>query len=414
MQMRIGKKYLLYALVITSSFISAAVTALDSYISSNYIRNAWVFGFSIFFVGFFATLLLSVVLSIPYKRKSLGSRFIDPSFKKLRLIKKKELKYHLIAGFMNAANTIGYCILISLVFDPSVLLSFSQIVILYLLLIESFTEKNVPTLAEIQSSIIVTFGAILASISLQGEIDLQSLAIVFLLINPTWAFFSIYQRKLKMIHINGKLNDSINIRFWNVVFSFLFISIIILIWDILYGSNYLIQGIYAAIGFFPWIFLTMSITFFAYVLFIRSLGLGSASVNNAIRSSAIIFALPFSLLLASYGLAPFSADPVMLLIRIIGMILIVLGIISFALTIVKAYIFITIKPGYTRKNVLKKLWDIPGISHVSATAGKYDFIVKVSTRTLVKGYEKILKKIDEIEEIKTYKWNSVLRDWENI
>lgn len=412
--MRIGKKYLLYALVITSSFISAAVTALDSYISSNYIRNAWVFGFSIFFVGFFATLLLSVVLSIPYKRKSLGSRFIDPSFKKLRLIKKKELKYHLIAGFMNAANTIGYCILISLVFDPSVLLSFSQIVILYLLLIESFTEKNVPTLAEIQSSIIVTFGAILASISLQGEIDLQSLAIVFLLINPTWAFFSIYQRKLKMIHINGKLNDSINIRFWNVVFSFLFISIIILIWDILYGSNYLIQGIYAAIGFFPWIFLTMSITFFAYVLFIRSLGLGSASVNNAIRSSAIIFALPFSLLLASYGLAPFSADPVMLLIRIIGMILIVLGIISFALTIVKAYIFITIKPGYTRKNVLKKLWDIPGISHVSATAGKYDFIVKVSTRTLVKGYEKILKKIDEIEEIKTYKWNSVLRDWENI
>jgi hypothetical protein len=139
------------------------------------------------------------------------------------LIKKKELKYHLIAGFMNAANTIGYCILISLVFDPSVLLSFSQIVILYLLLIESFTEKNVPTLAEIQSSIIVTFGAILASISLQGQIDIKSLAIVFLLINPTWAFFSIYQRKLKMIRINGKVNDSINIRFWNVVFSFLFI-----------------------------------------------------------------------------------------------------------------------------------------------------------------------------------------------
>jgi DNA-binding Lrp family transcriptional regulator len=324
------------------------------------------------------------------------------------------VKYHLLAGLMNSLNTIGFCILLSLVYDPSVLLSFSQIVILYLLLFESFTEKNVPTLAEIQSSIIVTFGAILASISLQGEIDIQSLAIVFIVISPTWAFFSIYQRKLKMIRINGKFNDSINIRFWNVVFSFLFIFIIIVFWDILFGSSYFIEGINASISFFPWIFITMSITFFAYVLFIRSLGLGSATVNNAIRSSTIIFALPFSILLALYGFAPFSTDPVMLLIKIIGMILIVLGIISFALTVVKAYIFITLKPGYAKKNVIQKLWDIPGVSHVSATAGKYDFIVKVSTRTLVKGYERIIRRIDEIKEVKTYKWNSVLKEWENI
>ncbi|MDH7506637.1 MAG: Lrp/AsnC ligand binding domain-containing protein [Candidatus Thermoplasmatota archaeon] len=315
---------------------------------------------------------------------------------------------------MNAANTIGYCILISLVYDPSVLLSFSQIVILYLLLIESFTEKNVPTLAEVQSSVIVTFGAVLASISLQGEIDIPSLAIVFILINPTWAFFSIYQRKLKMIKINSKFNDSINIRLWNVAFSFLFVAAIILIWDVLFGHNYFFEAIVASITYFPWIFLTMGITFFAYVLFIRSLGIGSASVSNAIRSSTIIFGLPFSFILASYGLAPFSADPVMLLIKLIGMILIIMGIISFALTVVKAYIFITINPGYTRKDVLHKLWEIPGVTHVTATAGKYDFIVKVSTRTLVKGYERIIKKIDELEEVKSYKWNSVLKDWENI
>ncbi len=412
--MRIRKKYLLYTLVLTSSFIAAAVTALDSYINSNYIKNAWAFCFSIFFVGFFSTLIICIIFSVTYKEKSLGARFIDPSFKRLRLIKKKEVKYHLLAGLMNSVNTIGFCILLSLVYDPSVLLSFSQIVILYLLIFESFTEKNVPTLAEIQSSIIVTFGAILASISLQGQIDIQSLAIVFIIINPTWAFFSIYQRKLKMIRINGKFNDSINIRFWNVVFSFLFLFVIIVFWDILFGSSYLIEGINASLSFFPWIFLTMSITFFAYVLFIRSLGLGSATVNNAIRSSTIIFALPFSILLAIYGFSSFSTDPVMLLIKIIGMTLIILGIISFALTIVKAYIFINLKPGYAKKNVIQKLWDIPGVSHVSATAGKYDFIVKVSTRTLVKGYERIIRKIDEIEEVKTYKWNSVLREWENI
>lgn len=57
---------------------------------------------------------------------------------------------------------------------------------------------------------------------------------------------------------------------------------------------------------------------------------------------------------------------------------------------------------------------IEGARYISCKTGKYDFIVKVSTRTLVKGYEKIVKKIDDIEEIKTYKWNSVLKDWENI
>jgi hypothetical protein len=35
----------------------------------------------------------------------------------------------------------------------------------------------------------------------------------------------------------------------------------------------------------------------------------------------------------------------MLIIKIIGIIMIVMGIISFALTVVKAYIFVTVKPG---------------------------------------------------------------------
>ncbi len=411
--MIIRKKYLLYSLAITSSFIAAAVTSLDSIIIKNFIPNAWAFSLALFLVGFIATFFIGVILSIPVYKKSIGSR-IDPSFKRLRLIKIKELPLHLGAGLMNAMNTVGYCVLISLVYDPSVLLSFQQIVILYLLMIESFTEKNIPTLAEVQSSIIVTFGAILASISLQGEINLESLLIVFLLLNPTWALFSIFQRKLKTMRLQGKINDSINIRFWNVVCTMIFTVIIISIWDILNGTHFIMEGITASREYFPWIFVTMSTTFFAYVLFIRSLGLGNASVNNAIRSSTIIFALPFSILLTILGIFSFDADPVMLLIKIIGMILIVLGIISFALTLVKAYIFINLKPGYGRKDVIKKLWNIPGVTHVSATAGKYDFIVKVSTRTLVKGYERIIRRIDEIEEVESYKWNSVLKDWENI
>jgi len=413
--MIIRKKYLFYILAITSSFIAAVVTALDTVIGGKFIPDPWAFGFAIFFVGGIITFLISVALSIPHKGTSVGAKLLDPQFKRLRMVKKSELNYHVIAGLMNAINTIGYCALISLVLEPSVILSFSQVVIVYLLFMESVTEKDVPTLVEIQSSVIVTCGAILASISLTGAIDPISLLIVFLVINPTWAVFSIYQRKLKLLRINNRPNDSINIRFWNVIFSFIFTAVILLGFDVITGSHNIIAGLTASFQYFGWVMLTMGTTFFSYVLYIRSLGLGKASINNAIRASTIIFALPFSLLLTMFfGIPMFSTDPVMLIIKTIGMLLIVLGIISFALTVVKAYIFITVHPGYPLKETMKKLWNIRGITHVTVTAGKNDFIVKVSTRTLMKGYEKIIRKIEEIKEVKSYRWASVLKDWENI
>ncbi len=417
--MIIRKKYLFYILAITSSFIAAGVTGIDSFVGSQpaFKYDAWAFSFALFFIGAVITLFISLVLSIKFKGKSLGAKVLDPSFKKLRMVKKSEIKYHLVAGLMNAINTVGYCAIVSIVQDPSVILSFSQIVILYLLLMESITEKDVPTLVEVQSSVIVTFGAILASISLTGEFQLLPILIVFLLVNPTWAIFSIYQRKLKIMRIDNRPNDSINIRFWNVVFSLLFTTVIIIIFDVFTNGTHLIAGFLTSIDlyYFLLLALTMGVTFFSYVLYIRSLGMGKASVNQAIRASTIIFAIPFSILLLQLGIiTEFSTDPVMLIIKIIGIILIIFGIVSFALTVVKSYIFITVKTGTPLRETMNKLWDIRGVSHVSITSGKYDFIVKVSTRTLMKGYERIIKKLNEIDEINKYHWESVLKDWEKI
>ena len=72
------------------------------------------------------------------------------------------------------------------------------------------------------------------------------------------------------------------------------------------------------------------------------------------------------------------------------------------------------KPGYSIDETMAQLWKINGVTRVSATAGEYDFIIKIRTRTLVKGYEKIIKKIEEIQAIKDYKWVSVLKEWEDI
>lgn len=417
--MIIRKKYLFYVLAITSSFIAAAVTGIDSFVGgqSAFKYDPWAFAFSLFFVGAIVTFLISLVLSIKSKGKSVGAKILDPSFKQLRMVQKSEMKYHLVAGLVNAINTIGYCAIVSTVQDPSVILSFSQIVILYLLLMESITEKDIPTLVEVQSSVIVTFGAILASISLTGEFQWLPIIIVFLVVNPTWAIFSIYQRKLKIMRIHNKPNDSINIRLWNVVFSCIFTAVIIFIFDIFTNASHLITAITTIINpyYFLLLALTMGTTFFSYVLYIRSLGMGKASVNNALRASTIIFAIPFSIILLQLGvITDFSTDPVMLIIKVIGIVMIVMGIISFALTVVKAYIFVTVKPGRPLRETMQKLWNIRGVTHVTITTGKNDFVVKVSTRTLMKGYERIIRKLDEIEEIKKYQWASVLKDWEKI
>ncbi len=415
--MKIRRKYLFYTLAFASAIIAAAVSAIDAKIINDVIINdPLAFAVSCFIVGIIISLVIVLIFSIPIKKgKSLGSKVIDPSFRRIRLVRKEEIKYHVVAGLGNALLTVGYFFLLSDLKDPSVVLPFSQIVILYLLTIESITEKNMPTLSEIQSSVIVTFGAILGSISLTGSLSLTSMSFVFLLICPAWVLFSIYQRKLKLLKIDGRPNDSLNIRFWNVVFACVFAVMIVMIYDVVMNSAHFIAGLTASLEHFGWVALTMGVTFFSYVFYIRALGIGKASITQAVRASTVLFAIPFSLMLSYFNIIPpFTTDPIMILLKMMGTILVLLGIVSFALALVKAYIFIKVKPGYPIDETMDNLWKIRGVTRVAAVAGPYDFIVKIRTRTLVKGYERIIRKIEGIEAIKEYKWESVLKEWEDI
>ncbi len=413
--MKIRRKYLFYILALTSSIISAAVAAIDTTISARYITNPIHFSISVFVVGIFISFLFIFIFSVPLLDKSLGSYLIDPSFRRVRLPRKEELGYHLLAGLGNSFLTLGYLSLLFLLGDPSTVLPFSQIAILYLIIIESFTEKNYPTLTEIQSSLIVTFGAILGSLSLTGSINLLSLAIVFLVVNPSWVLFSVYQRKLKLMTIQNRPNDSLNIRCWNVVFSCLITVFFIGLYDLVMHTGYILGGLRASVAYFDWLTLTMGITFFSYVFYIRALGIGKASVTQAVRATIIIFAIPFSLFIAHFGIiSPLPGDPVMILIKSIGTILVILGITSYALTLVKAYIFVTMKPGYSVYETMEKIWDIHGVARVTATAGVNDFIVKIRVRALVKGYERIIRHLEKIEAIQKFTWSSVLKEWEEL
>jgi len=412
--MKIRKKYLFYVLAFSSAIIVALLSGIDV-ILEQYLKDPFVLSLSIFYFGVLISFIFTLILSTPYKGKSLGSRTIEPNFNKIRLIKKEEIKYHILSGAGNAILTIGYFGLLIIIKDPSIVLPFSQVVILYLVIIENAVEKNTPTLTEFQSSAIVTFGAILGSISLSGSISLEAIAIVFLIINPGWVLLSIYQRKLKTMKIKNRPNDSINIRLWNVSFACLFTFIFVIIYDFYNGTNNFISSIEASIKHFGWLSLVGTGTFFSFVLYIRALGIGKASVTQAVKSSVIIFTIPVSIVLSYFGyIDPITTDPILILIKIIGISLMILGIVSYALTLIKAYVFIKMKSGIPIDETMKKLWDIQGVTRVTAVAGEYDFIIKIRTRTLVKGYENIFHKIGSIEGIKEYKWQTVLKEWEDI
>jgi len=415
MKIKIRKRYLFFILAFSSAIFNAIGSAFDA-VSQIYIPDPWALGIACFVFGVIVSGLFSLIFSIPYKKKSLGAHTIDPTFKRVRLLKKQELKYHLIAGFGNAVLTIGYFFLLSLMSgDVSIVLPFTQVVILYLVIIESFSEKDTPSLVEIQSSVIVTFGAILGSLTLSGSINVTALAIVFLVINPGWVLLSFYQRKLKMMKIHDCPNDAINIRVWNVIFACMFTIIIVSIFDAIMGTSHVIAGIKAITDHYFWVLLLAISTFFAFVFYIRALGIGKASVTQAVKASLIVFSIPVSLILGYYGIIPpFTTDPVMLVIKMMGIVLMMLGILSFALTLTKAYVFIRMKPGYDIQQTMKQLWNIKGVNRVTAVAGPYDFIIKIHTRTLVKGYERILRKVESIQGIDDYSWQSVLKEWEDI
>ncbi len=409
MRLRIRKKYLFYALVVASSVLGAVTASIDSVISHFHVTNSWVFGVSAMLVGTLVTAAIALVLSLPLGKRSLGAR-IDPSFSRFRLLRRKELRYHLLAGVGNTVTTLGYFYVVSVFLDPSTVLPFFQVVILYLLLAESLSEKDAPTLAEIESSVIVTFGAVMASMSLTGSFNLEALFVIFVIVNPGWVVLAICQRKLKRLTVDDRPNDAINIRTWNVVFTTLFITATTFV----YNQQYVLDALDAFVDSFGWLALTMTVTFFSYILYIRALGIGKASITQAVKASTIVFSIPLSLLLANVLDYSFGGSPSLLAIKVMGIVLVVLGVSSFALTEVKAYVFINASSGHKMSELLREVWRIRGVASVSALAGKYDMVAKIRIRTLGKGYERIVRRLEDIPAIKEFNWQSILKEWEEI
>ena len=64
--------------------------------------------------------------------------------------------------------------------------------------------------------------------------------------------------------------------------------------------------------------------------------------------------------------------------------------------------------------MIEEIWKIKGVTSIAAVAGSYDIIAKVRIRSLGKGYERIVRVLEGINGIASFKWHSILKEWEEI
>ncbi len=405
------KRVLFYFLGFLSALFSVLMVSVDTYISTLMITDPWIYGNASFLVGTIISWILVGFLMVPIGKKQ-PAKILDPNFQGFRLLEKEEFLFHVYAGLGNAISTAGYFLVVVSSRDPSTVLPFSQLVILYLMIGDFIVEKDPPSFAEVEALTVITFGALLASLTPYGEFRLQEFLIVMLVINVGKVLQVLAQRKLRQQRIRGKRNDSITIRLWNLIFTTLFFYLI----SFLVAPYSVLESIRVSLDFFLPISGVMLLAFMANVTYIRALGIGKSSVTQAISSLSILMGLPASYVLYYISPEVFPAPavtPIVLSIRIIGMVFVVLGIISLAISEVRAIILIKTAKGFG-ETTLKEIWKIKGVSQVSAVAGEYDFIVKVKLRALGKAYSRIIRRIEKIQGIIDYEWMSILKEVEEI
>jgi DNA-binding Lrp family transcriptional regulator len=98
-----------------------------------------------------------------------------------------------------------------------------------------------------------------------------------------------------------------------------------------------------------------------------------------------------------------------MIIKGLGIILVMIGVIALQATDVRAMVFIKVKS--ETGDILPDLFDIKGVEKASAIAGDYDYLICIKSRSLGKTRTNILNKLNEIPEIESHETLVVLQDY---
>ncbi|OLS30920.1 MAG: hypothetical protein HeimAB125_17580 [Candidatus Heimdallarchaeota archaeon AB_125] len=412
---RFRKKSTFYSLALASGIITSIYVVLDDFVNFKLITDPFVFGAFEMVVGFIVTFILVLFLHIPRKGKTrTGRKFnlgykLDGNFQRLKLPRGKVALYTLLAGLFATGSTILYFYLLNRK-GSSVIMPFSQFVLIYLLIGDAISDREKPVIVEIQSIAMIAFGVIIASISSVGGngsftdflIDVVLIMVPFSLFS---AFYIYFQKKaLTTKNREGKLYDSINLRIWTML--------IITIGQTIAAAPALSNGGFVEvsnswkIALFP-VIVSMLLAFISIVFYTRALTMGKMSIVRALSSVSVVTTFPI-LGLASIWLPEifgFGAENLMLdvVLKLSGSLLIIIGVIALALSETKSILLVKAKQGFAIN--VEELTKMKGIESVSFITGKYDLLINIKMRSIGKAFslvEKSIAKLSWIDDVITF------------
>jgi len=392
-----GRKFTFFSVCLFSGFLRSLFVLVDS-VSVTYIPDPILFGVFTVIGGLIVTILIWTALAvIPISGKKRLGNLVDKDFqvKNLRL-PFSAIRLILIASVFNALSLVLYLFGV-LRFDPSLMLPLMQFVVLYLMLTEFIASKDLPTVVEIQSIVMITLGAIIVTINPEMELDLFAVLLVLFPLNFFTGLMIFFQKKaLKIKYPDGRSIDAITIRVWTVFGLFIFYGLFSL--PLMFVENRFEQFILNFQMGMILASISMFITFFAAAFRLRGLSMGKTYIVNALISISVVFSIPLTLFAVVF-LDPLifggevSLDPFLWILKTIGSFLIFIGIVSMVLSEVRGYVLVKIKVGMPIDKTMKDIQKISGVQSVSSLFGEYDIIVYYRIRSIGKVLRLIVQEI---------------------
>jgi len=379
--------YLILALV--ASVFFALYNMFDNIVLHGPLDNLYSYSIIAGLIGIVITITCGTLLG----------RRIEPSFTGLKILPKKAMFFAFGGGVFGAFMTLFYLIGSSS-FNPSIIIPLSQTSLIYLLLIDwLFIEKTSPSLIEIESVIVIIIGSFLVTFH-AGQINLMAVLIFLILYNLCFIMYVIF--KQKGMRVYGV--DAINFRLWLFIFLTLFLGISSTVISLLNQTLDIV--IYKIINNFnsylPWTILSMIFVFLYFVFDLRALKTGKASIVQSVESLSIILAILMTLVCSLFFPHIFGEiewNFYSWFIKIGGSLLIVLGILIFALSESIRY-YVIIKPKFGKeREIFNKLKKIKEIEYMAMSVNS-DIIIKLNVKTVGRVNDTITTKIKNIGNIK--------------
>ena len=399
-------------LCILSGLFTALFVAMDVYYQGTILSDPIVYGFLTEVIGLAITFLIMLFLVVPYKKKPVG-KFLDPTFKKFIIPRGKLLYYLMGAGLSAAFSTLAYFALTAIT-DPSTVIPFSKLVIVYLLVAELLHDRDTPTIVEVLSITMIITGLFVMAVY-RSEFDLISILIVLGPYNLGSMFYTYFQKLARSLPTRTTHNDSLNLRFWSLFFLTLFQTLMSLPF-ITFEQWQIILSFITDTFTVVFITINMSFAFFAYVFYIRALGMGKMSIVNALTSVSVIFGIVFTIIGNIYfpeAFGPLSSSAIFWSLQVTGAILVLEGIVALSITQERAYLLIKLKYPCTY-GVLDKIIKVKGVTRAAFITGHYAIIARLQIRSIAKVYNTIVREIEAMPEIEKVVTMTIIKEWSKI